>query len=106
MADFMERSWWLIIPAAVVAVGVALLVGVALVWVIPWYGLMSGFLIIGLIAIWLAVIYDLVRRADMAQWTKVIWAIFVVLIPIFGVLAYYLTRPSAAKIRYHGDQLV
>jgi len=102
----MPRSWWLAIPAAIVVGGIVLLVSIALVWVLPWWGLLSGFFIIGLFAIWLAVFYDLVRRADMAQWTKVIWAIFVVLIPIFGVLAYYLTRPSAAKIRYHGDQLV
>ena len=102
----MPRSWWLAIPAAIVFGGIVLLVSIALVWVLPWWGFVSGFFIIGLIAVWLAVVYDLVRRADMAQWTKVIWAIFVVLIPIFGVLAYYLTRPSAAKIRYHGDQLV
>ena len=76
---------------------------VALVWVMPWYGLMSGFIIIGLIAIWLSVVYDLIRRADMPLWQKMLWAMVVVLIPVFGVIAYFLTRPSPTQIRYHGD---
>ncbi len=96
----------MIIPTVIVVLGVVLLVSVALVWVIPWYGLVSGFFVIGLLAIWLAVVYDLVRRADMALWAKVIWAVIVALIPLFGVLAYYFSRPSAADNRYHGDQLV
>lgn len=106
MTRFMQRSWWVIIPAAVVAVGAALLVAIALVWVLPWYGLLSGMFVIGLIAIWAGVVYDLVRRADMAPWTKVVWAVVVVLIPLLGVLVYYLARPSAADIRYRGEQLV
>ena len=34
----MERSWWLIVPAAIAAIGSALLVSIAFVWVNPWYG--------------------------------------------------------------------
>ena len=81
------------------------MVAIALVWVIPWYGLMSGFFVIGFIAIWLSVIYDLVRRANMALWAKVVWAVVVVVIPLLGAMAYYFTRPSAAKIRYRGEQI-
>lgn len=99
----MQRSWWLMVPAAIVAFSIALLVSIALVWVWPWWGLLTGLLVIGLIVVWCAVIYDLVRRADVPQWLKVVRAVVVVL-PVFGTLAYYLTRPSAEKIRYRGDQ--
>lgn len=101
----MQGSWWLIVPATFVAVGIVLLVSISLIWVIPWYGLLSGLFVIGLIVIWGAVIYDLLRRADVRPWQKVLWAVGVVLLPVLGVLAYYSTRPSAAKIRYQGDQL-
>ncbi len=105
MSGVMERSWWVILPTAVVACGVSLLVAIALVWALPWYGLLSGMFVIGLIAIWAGVVYDLVRRADMALWTKVVWAVVVVLIPLLGGLVYYFSRPSAEKIRYRGEQL-
>ena len=106
MSGFMERSWWVIIPVATFAFGVVLVVSVALVWVIPWYGLLSAFFVVGLVALWLAVVYDLVRRADMSLWAKVIWAIVVVMLPLFGLMAYYFSRPSSAEIRYRGEQVV
>ncbi len=101
----MERSWWLIVPAAIVAVGSVLLVSIALVWVIPWYGILSGFFIIGLIVVWGAVIYDLLRRADVPQWHVVLWAIFLIVLPVISGSAYYITRPAASKIRYKGEQV-
>lgn len=101
----MERSWWLIIPAAVVAIGGALLVSIALVWALPWYGLLSGFFIIGLIVLWGAVIYDLLRRADVPRWHIALWAVFLIVLPVISGSAYYITRPAASKIRYKGEQV-
>lgn len=101
----MTRSWWLAAPAAIVAVGIALLVSISLVWVLPWWELPSGLFVIGLIAVWCAVIYDLVRRANVPRWQKMVWTVSIVLLPVIGTLAYFLTRPSAEKIRYQGDQL-
>ena len=101
----MERSWWLIVPAAIVAFGSALLVSIALVWVIPWYGLLSGFFIIGLLVLWGAVICDLLRRADVSRWHVALWAVFLVVLPVISGSAYYITRPAASKIRYKGEQV-
>ena len=101
----MLRSWWLAVPAAIVVGGLVLLVSMALIWTLPWWGLLSGFLLVGLIVVWCAVIYDLVQRADVPQWQKVVWAVAVILLPVFGTLAYYLTRPPAEEVRYRGDRL-
>ncbi len=101
----MERSWWLIVPAAIAAIGSALLVSIALVWVIPWYRLLSGFFIIGLIGVWGAVIYDLLRRADVSWWHIALWAVFLIVLPVISTIAYYVTRPAASKIRYRGEQV-
>jgi len=99
----MLRSLWLAVTAAIAIGGIALIISIAVIWTLPWWGFLSGFFIIGLIVVWCAVIYDLLRRADVPQWQKVVWAVVVVLLPVFGTLAYYLTRPSAENIRYRGE---
>ena len=101
----MERSWWLIVPAAIAAIGSALLVSIALVWAIPWYGLFSGFFVIGLIVVWSAVIYDLLRRADISWWHIALWAVFLIVLPVISTIAYYITRPGGSEIRYKGEQV-
>lgn len=99
----MLRSWWLAMSAATVVGGIVLIVSIALIWTLPWWGFLSGFLIVGLIVVWCAVIYDLLQRADVSQWQKVVWAVVVVLLPVLGTLAYYLTRPAPEKVRYRRD---
>ena len=101
----LERSWWLIVPAVTVVIGTALLVSIALVWVIPWYGLLSGFFVIGLIVVWGAVIYDLLRRADVSWWRTALWAVFLIVLPVISAIAYYITRPAASKVSYKGEQV-
>ena len=102
----MERSWLLLIPATLIVLGIGLMIAIAFVWVLPWWGFMSAFLIITMIIAWLAVIYDLVQRADIPLWPKLLWGFFVLVIPFFALIAYFFTRPSAVDIRYHGDQPV
>ena len=101
----MERFWWLIIPAVVIGAGIALIIAIALVWALPWWGFMSAFMIIGFAVLWLGVGYDLFRRADMSLWARVAWAVFVVVLPVFGAIAYYFSRPPATEIRYRGEQV-
>lgn len=105
MGDFMERSWWVIIPAAIVAVGIALLLSVALVWVIPWYGLLSGFFLIGVLAMWGAIFYDMFRRTDVSWLQIALWTVFLFVLPIISVLVYVFSRPDASTIRYKGEQV-
>jgi quinol-cytochrome oxidoreductase complex cytochrome b subunit len=43
------------------------------------------------IVIW--VFIDNFRRPDHSGWAKAVWFVFIVFVPIIGVLAYIITRP-------------
>jgi hypothetical protein len=42
--------------------------------------------------LWAFALVDIFQR-DMEGWEKALWVIFVVLIPIFGMLIYFIARP-------------
>jgi len=94
------------ILGGIVIACIAALVMIMLVWTIPWYGIMSGFFVIGWIALWCGVVYDLWRRADISILPKVIWGGVVLLLPLIGLVIYYFARPGPADIRYHGEGAV
>ena len=102
----MSRLWlFVIIPVGII---LSWLVAVFLLWIfsiIPWWGVFSTFFIIALVVLWVAVIYDLLRRADVAVWQVALWIAAIVLVRFLGALAYYLTRPAPGKIRYRGEQI-
>lgn len=102
----MSRVWLVvIIPVLVI---VSFVVAVLLFWIfsiIPWWGMISGFFIIAWVVLWGAVIYDLLHRADVSVLQVTVWIGIVVLFPVMGALAYYVTRPAASKIRYRGEQI-
>ena len=82
----MERPWWVIITAAIVAIGIALLLTIALIYVIPWYGFLTGFVFIGVLAMWGAIFYDMFRRTDVSWWQMAFWTVFLFVLPIISVL--------------------
>jgi hypothetical protein len=43
--------------------------------------------------IWVLVLVDIVRRKDLVTSHKVLWALFVLLVPIVGVIVYMVVRP-------------
>jgi phospholipase D-like protein len=48
---------------------------------------------------WFAAIWSFIdnfRRRDHSGWAKAGWALFILLIPLIGVFAYLIARPSAA----------
>jgi hypothetical protein len=58
-------------------------------------------MLIGAIAIlwliiWVLVLVDILRRTDLATSHKVLWALFVLVVPIIGVLVYMVVRPPDA----------
>jgi hypothetical protein len=53
------------------------------------YGLV-GFV---LLLIWIVTMVDIVRRADLNRGKKAAWALIVLLVPIIGVIAYFIVRP-------------
>jgi type VI protein secretion system component VasK len=49
---------------------------------------------IPLLMLWIFALADLFRRHDLSGWAKALWAIAIVLLPLLGMLIYFLTRPS------------
>ena len=86
--------------AIVAAACVAALTAIMLVWTLPWYGLLTGFLAIALLTVWCAVAYDVIKRVDLGTATKAVWVLALLLFPVIGIVVYYVTRPTAMTIRY------
>ena len=100
----MSKLWLLVlIPAALVAAMVVALLVLWLFAVIPWWGLVSGLVVIGFIVLWAAALIDLVRRDDVPLWQIPLWVAAIVLLPVIGALVYLLARPSADQITYRGE---
>jgi hypothetical protein len=48
---------------------------------------------IPLLLIWVLTLVDIVRRHDLSGSRKVLWALVVLLVPIVGVIVYFVARP-------------
>jgi hypothetical protein len=48
---------------------------------------------IPLLLIWVLTVVDIVRRHDLSASRKVLWALVVLLVPIVGVIVYFVARP-------------
>ncbi|HMQ93349.1 MAG TPA: PLDc N-terminal domain-containing protein [Amaricoccus sp.] len=51
----------------------------------------------------ITVLVDLLRRHDLSGWSKVIWVIFLVVLPYIGVFAYLVTQ-SGSMARRSAEQ--
>ena len=51
-----------------------------------------------LLMLWIFTLGDLGKRKDISGLAKGLWAVAVVLLPIFGMLVYFLTRPDNAEM--------
>jgi hypothetical protein len=54
---------------------------------------------IPLLLIWVLTLVDLARRHDLNGWRKVLWALVVLLVPVLGVIVYFVARPPQATDR-------
>ena len=68
------------------------------------YPLLEVFWTICLVALWVlwifTVIWSLVdnfRRRDHGGWAKAGWTVFIILVPLIGILAYLIARPTEAE---------
>jgi hypothetical protein len=55
--------------------------------------LLAVLIAIPLLLIWILTIVDLVRRHDLGGGRKVLWALFVLVLPVIGVIVYFIARP-------------
>jgi hypothetical protein len=50
-------------------------------------------IVIPLLLIWLLTLVDLFRRHDLSTGRTVLWALVVLLVPVVGVIVYFVARP-------------
>jgi phospholipase D-like protein len=48
--------------------------------------------------LWIRAVIDVFRRGDLSGGAKAAWAIIMLLVPLIGLLVYYMLRPSDAQI--------
>ncbi len=94
--------WLGLFGLMIVALVVAVLV-IGLLAELPWWGLITSWMVIGIIAIWVLTLFDVWRRTDMSTMAAVLWTVFIFIFPILTTIVYVFTRPSADQIRYRGD---
>jgi hypothetical protein len=61
--------------------------------------LLATLIAIPLLLIWVLTLVDLVRRHDLNGSRKVLWALVVLLVPVVGVIVYFIARPPQATDR-------
>jgi hypothetical protein len=44
--------------------------------------------------LWLGCIIDAIARPDLSGWGKAAWVLGILILPLFGALAYIITRPT------------
>ena len=47
---------------------------------------------------WVRAVIDVFRRRDLSGAAKAAWAIIMLIVPLIGLLVYYMLRPSDAQI--------
>lgn len=47
---------------------------------------------------WIRAVMDVFRRGDLSGAAKAAWSIIMLLVPLIGLLLYYMLRPSDAQI--------
>jgi Phospholipase_D-nuclease N-terminal len=50
------------------------------------------------LVLWVRAVIDVFRRADLSGGAKAAWAIFMLIVPLIGLLVYTLLRPADSQI--------
>jgi hypothetical protein len=59
-----------------------------------WWGLLFVMFYIPFMFLWGFTLIDIFLRKDLHAWSKVLWALVVLFVPLIGVLVYFITRPK------------
>jgi hypothetical protein len=78
-------------------------IAIGLIASLPWWGIMSGLIAIGVVVLWIGTIYDIWRRADLSTGAATLWTIAVILFPILAVIIYFFARPASGEVLYRGE---
>jgi uncharacterized protein with PQ loop repeat len=70
----------------------------------PFLGIFGTMLVFFLFAVWLwllfAVLLDVFRRHDVGAGAKVLWIVFVIVLPFIGVFTYQITQNAGMTQRH------
>ena len=70
----------------------------------PFLGIFGTMLVFFLFAVWLwllfAVLLDVLRRHDVGAGAKVLWIVFVIILPFIGVFTYQITQNAGMTQRH------
>lgn len=64
-----------------------------------WEFSLTLLIFVPLVMLWLFTLTDLSRREDLSGTAKGLWAVAVVLLPLIGMLFYFVTRPDSPETR-------
>ncbi|MGI9667772.1 MAG: SHOCT domain-containing protein [Acidimicrobiia bacterium] len=59
-----------------------------------------------LLLLWVFTLSDLARRVDLPGLAKGLWAVCIVLLPIIGMIVYFVARPNDAQYQKPPEQLM
>jgi len=54
-------------------------------------------IMIPLMCIWVFSLADIFARMDLPGWAKALWVIVVIILPLLGMLVYFIVRPQTAR---------
>jgi type VI protein secretion system component VasK len=69
-----------------------------LFWTMLWF-----FLFVAWIYLLIVIITDIFRSDDMSGWSKALWVLFILIIPILGALVYLIARGDKMSARAAAD---
>jgi Phospholipase_D-nuclease N-terminal/Short C-terminal domain len=67
-----------------------------------WHALWIALVVIPVTILWISCVIDLFMRRDLSGWAKLAWLVGILVVPLFGALAYLLFRPSVAMFGGEG----
>lgn len=59
--------------------------------------ILIGAAVVLFLILWVRAVMDAFRRQDLSGAAKAAWAIIMLLVPLIGLLMYYMLRPSDAQ---------
>ncbi len=62
-----------------------------------WQGFFTILIFLPLAFLWGFALVDLFTRKDLSGWAIALWLIAIIIVPIFGVLIYFIARPVTAR---------
>jgi len=59
-----------------------------------WWAMLAFMIYVPLIMLWGFALVDMFVRKDLHAWSKCLWALLVLFVPLLGVIIYFIARPK------------